>query len=36
MVKTGLKHFNESKSFIEYSNHIDDIYKNTKEFNLNK
>ena len=24
---TGLKHFNDDKSFIEYSNDIDDIYK---------
>ena len=36
MVKTGSKYFNDSKSFVEYSNDIDDIYKNTKEFNLNK
>ena len=36
MVKTGSKHFNDSKSFFEYSNDIDDIYKNTKEFNLNE
>ena len=25
---TGLKHFNDSKAFIEYSNYMDDIYKN--------
>ena len=25
---TGLKHFNDSKAFIEYSNDMDDIYKN--------
>ena len=24
----GLKHFNDSKAFIEYSNDMDDIYKN--------
>ena len=24
---TGLKHFNDSKAFIEYSNNIDDVYK---------
>ena len=24
---TGLKHFNESKAFTEYSNDMDDIYK---------
>ena len=27
---TGLKHFNDSKALIEYSNYVDDIYKNTK------
>ena len=25
---TGLKHFNDSKAFIEYSNDMHDIYKN--------
>ena len=25
---TGLKHFNDSKAFIEYSNDIQDVYKN--------
>ena len=33
---TGLKHFNDSKAFIEYSNDMDDIYKNIKEYNPNK
>ena len=33
---TGLKHLNDSKAFIEYSNDIDDIYKNIKEYNRNK
>ena len=33
---TGLKHFNDSKAFIEYSNDMDDIYKNIEEYNLNK
>ena len=28
---TGLKHFNDSKAFIEYSNDMDDIYKNIEE-----
>ena len=28
---TGFKHFNDSKTFIEYSNDMDDIYKNTEE-----
>ena len=33
---TGWKHFNDSKAFIEYSNDIDDIYKNIEEYNPNK
>ena len=33
---TVLKHFNNSKAFIEYSNDIDDIYKNVEENNPNK
>ena len=32
---TGLKHFNDFKAFIEYSNDVDDIYKNI-EYNPNK
>ena len=28
---TGLKHFNDSKPFIEYSNDMDDIYKSIGE-----
>ena len=31
-----LKHFNDSKAFIEYSNDMLDIYKNIEEFNANK
>ena len=27
----GLKHFNDSKAFIEYSNDMDDIYKTLKQ-----
>ena len=27
---TGLKHLNDSKAFIEWSNDADDIYKNTE------
>ena len=34
--RTGLKHFNDSKAFIEYSNDMDDIYKNIEEYNPNK
>ena len=33
---TGLKHLIDSKVFIEYSNDMDDIYKNNKEYNPNK
>ena len=29
----SLKHFNDSKSFIEYSNVVDDIYKNIEKYN---
>ena len=32
---TGLKHFNDSKGFIEDSNDMDDIYKNIKKYNPN-
>ena len=30
---TGLKYFNDSKAFIEYSNDMDDIYKTIEEYN---
>ena len=33
---TRLKHLNDSKAFIEYSNNMDDIYKNIEEHNPNK
>ena len=33
---TSLKYFNDSKTFIEYSNNMDDIYKNIEEYNPNK
>ena len=33
---TGLKHLNDSKAFIDYSNNMDDIYNNNKEYNANK
>ena len=32
----GIKHFNNSKAFTEYSNNMDDIYKNIEEYNQNK
>ena len=31
-----LKYLNDSKAFIEYSNGMDDIYKNIEEYNPNK
>ena len=33
---TGVKHFNDPKAFIEYSNDMDDTYQNIKEWNPNK
>ena len=33
---TGLKYFNDSKDFIDYSNDMDNIYKNIEEYNSNK
>ena len=30
---TELKHLSDSKAFVEYSNDVDDIYKNIKEYN---
>ena len=33
---TSLKHLNDSKAFIEYSNDMDEIYKNIEEYNPNK
>ena len=33
---TGLKHLNDFKTVIEYSNDMDDIYKNIEEYNPNK
>ena len=33
---TDLKHLNDSKAFIEYSNDMDDIYKYIEEYNPNK
>ena len=33
---TSLKHFNNPKAFIEYSNYLDNIYKNMDEYNPNK
>ena len=33
---TGLKHFNDPKAFIEYSNYMQDVYKNIEEYNVDK
>ena len=33
---TGSKYSNDSKAFIEYSNDMDDIYRNIEEYNSNK
>ena len=33
---TGLKDFNDSNVFIEYSNYMDNIYENIEEYNPNK
>ena len=33
---TGLKHFNDTKAFIEYSNYMADVYKHSEEYNSNK
>ena len=32
----GLKHFNDSKAFIEYSNNMHDVYKNFDSHNPDK
>ena len=33
---TGLKHFHDYKAFIEYSNDMQDVYKNIEEYNIGK
>ena len=33
---SGLKYLNYPKAFIEYSDDMDDIYKNIEEYNQNK
>ena len=32
----GLKHFNDPKAFIEYSNVMSDVYKNINSYNPDK
>ena len=34
--KVGLKHFNDPKAFIEYSNDMHNVYKNIDDYNLDK
>ena len=34
--KTGLKHYDDPKAFIEYSNDMQDVYKSIEEYNPNK
>ena len=33
---TGLKHFNDPKAFTDYSNDMQDVYKNISEYNEDK
>ena len=33
---TGIKHLNDSKAFIEYSNTMNDVYENIDNYNLSK
>ena len=33
---TGLKHFNDPKAFIEYSNDMQDVNQNIEEYNIGK
>ena len=34
--KVGLKHYDDPKAFIKYSNDMQDFYKNIEEYNLGK
>ena len=34
--KVGLNHYDDPKAFIEYSDDMEDVYKNIKEYNLGK
>ena len=31
--KVGLNHFDDAKAFMEYSNDMQDVYKNTEDYN---
>ena len=33
---TGIKHFNDHKAFIEYSNDMQDVYKNIYEYKVDR
>ena len=33
---TGLRHFNDPKAFIDYSNDMHDVYENIDEYNIDK
>ena len=33
---TGSKHFNDPEDFIEYSNNMQDVYKNIEEYKTDK
>ena len=35
-MKVGLGHFNDPKPFMEYSNDMQDVYKNIEDYNPNK
>ena len=34
--EVGLDHFNDPKTFIEYSNDMQDVYKNNEDYNLGR
>ena len=36
MEKKGLNHFNDPKAFMEYSNDMQDVYKNIEDYNPGK
>ena len=36
MESTGLKQFSDFKAFLEYSDNMDDVFKNIGEYNPNK
>ena len=34
--KAGLDHFDDPRAFMEYSNDMQDVYKNIEDYNLGK